>query len=184
MKREPWSQNYLFQLTTYALALVDAGILDPTRPIIIGLIFIDRSGGEEDPYVVTRVFNPGIEDEIDSWITDVQYAVLHGEDASRDIPAPVCEQICEFFTVCRGTLPMEDAEFLTDPTTRGAIEMYVEARAAKSEAEAAMEEAKQMLKGVDGTTGEWVVRHTDVPEGVVPGYSRRAYSKMEIVRQR
>jgi hypothetical protein len=184
VKREPWSQNYLFQLTTYALGLVDAGILDGSRPVIIGLVFIDRSGGDEDPYVVTRLLDPGLEDEIDSWITDVGYAVRNDEDAMRDIPAPVCEQICEFFTVCRGGLPMEEAEFITDHVLVGAIDMYLEARAAKSEAEAAMEEAKQMLKGCDGTTGEWVVRHTDVPESEVPGYARRAYTKMEIVRQR
>ena len=185
VKREPWSQNYLFQLSTYALALIDAGVLDPTIPVWIGLVFIDRSGGESDPYVVLRELSPGVEDEIDSWITDVAYAVRNDEDAMRDIPASVCEQICEFFTVCRGgTLPMAEAEMIDDPTLIGAIDMYVEARRAKKEAEDAMEEAKQMLKGCDGTTGEWVVRHTDVPEGEVPGYARRAYSKMEIVKQR
>lgn len=184
VKREPWSQNYLFQLSTYALGLIDAGILNDAEPVWIGLVFIDRSGGEEDPYVVLRMLDPGIEDEIDSWITDVAYAVRQDEDAMRDIPAPVCEQICEWYTVCRGTLPMEDAEMVTDITLIGAVDMYVEARQAKSDAEAAMDEAKQMLKGVNGTTGEWVIRHTDVPEGDVPGYARRAYSKMEIRKQR
>ncbi len=182
--REPWSQNYLFQTSTYALGCIDAGLLDPSLPITIGLVYIDRSGGKDDPYVVLRTLDPGIEDEIDSWITDVVYAVEQREDAMRDIPAPVCEQICEWFTVCRGGLPMSESDLITDETLIGAIEMYVEGQQAVKNAKAQMEEAKSMLVGVDGTTGTWQVRHTKVGAADIPGYTRSAYEKIDVRRQR
>jgi hypothetical protein len=184
VKREPWSQNYLYQLSTYALALIDAGILSADRPVTIGLVFIDRSGGEQDPYVVLRTLSPGIEDEIDGWITDVIYAVQQHEDAMRDIPAPVCERICEWFTVCRGGLPAEDSDLITDETLIGAIDMYVEGRDTKAEGERQMDEAKGMLEGVTGTTGVWQVRSTKVGPADIPGYQRAGYTKIDIRRQR
>ena len=54
-------------------------------------------------------------DEIDSWVGDVIYAVKNNEDASRDIPAAVCERICSHFTACRGALETNDgAELIID----------------------------------------------------------------------
>lgn len=184
VRREPWSQNYRYQVWTYVLGCFQSGLLDPTRPAHMGLIYWDRSGKQAKPYVVTQQWDPLLEDEITAWIDDVIYARLHNEDASRDIPAPVCEQICSKYTVCRGALPDAEATLIEDEHLRLAIRTYVEARDDKKEAEEIMRAASQELSNVSGTDGTWQVRWTDVGGADVPGYFRHGYRKLDVRRAR
>lgn len=184
VKREPWSRNHLWQVSTYVLGAIDAGILDPTKPITMGLVFWDRSGEIEQPYVVSRLFDPSVEDEIDYWITEVIDAVKHGTDAEREIPAPLCERICEKFTACRGQLPDADGDLIVDPELIGAMKMYLEGQEMTKEAKRLTSQAKTMLDGVSGIGEGIQVRWTRVNGSTVPSFERTGYDKIDVRRVR
>ena len=124
-------------------------------------------------------------DEIDQWVGDVIYAVKHSEDASRDIPAAVCERICSHFTACRGALEInEGGEPITDTTLVSAVDMYVEARSMEKTAKQMKEEAATMLAGVNGSTGSWQVRWVDVQPSRVEAFDKQGYSRLDIRKAR
>lgn len=124
-------------------------------------------------------------DQIDSWVSDVIYAVKAGEDASRDIPAAVCERICDFFTVCRGSLEAHDGgEFIEDPQLVSAVKMFAEGRTLESEGKAMKDAAKEMLNGVNGTTGEWDVRWVEVAPTQVESFQRPGYTRLDVRKTR
>lgn len=188
-RRHPWSDNYRWQVWLQALALQQAGILDPDKPVYMGLGYIDRSGRER-PWIHVpeyMVWDPAEEDAVTEWISDVIYAVQHGEDASQDIPAPVCERICEFFTVCRGSLPVTDStgpiehEFLLE-----GIRMYEEARLMEGSAKSLKYAARDRLLGTNGIGLGMQVRTTEIAPNQVPGQERAGYTKVDVraVRRR
>lgn len=178
------TEAYRFQRWIYALALTQAGILDPTKPVYVGNVYLDRSGTEETPYVTLAEWDDETGASVVAWLDDVLYAVVHQEDASRDVAAPVCEKICEYFTVCRGQLPVAEQEFITDDETRQAIRMYVEGRDLAKKAKQMQEEAKATLSGINGSDGEWQVRWSFQGESEVPGYTRAPSMKIDVRRAR
>jgi hypothetical protein len=181
VKREPWTRNYDFQTWGYVHGALQMGLLDKTRPAYQGLIYLDRSGGEERPYVVVKEWLPTLEDEIVSWIDDVIYANVHHEDAERDIPAPVCERICAKFTACRGSLPDSGSGGVyDDPHLVDAANAYRQAVADEKEAKELKEAARAELAGVDGIVGGWQVRWTSVGESRIPETFRRGYMKIDV----
>lgn len=182
VKRQGASQNHKFQRFAYAKGAVESGVLDGGQPVYVGNVYLDRSAREPKVYVGEVVeAEAWLDAEIGQWLEDIVYAVERGEDASRDIAPSVCAQICEFFTVCRGHLPDEDAEFITDPDLVSATEMYVEGRALVKQGDKMKSEAQTMLWGHSGIAGDWQVRWTTVAESEVPGYRRAGYTKMEVV---
>lgn len=180
VKREGVSGSNLFQLTAYVLGAVQAGILDKDKPITVGIVYIDRSGNEEEPYVVTWEFDWSVVDQVNGWIEDVIYAVQHGEDASRDIAAPVCEKICAFYSKCRGSLPEENPDLITDPTAVAAVEAYVEAREMEKQAKALKTAAQKELLPFSGSTGDWQVRWTTVNPTVVPSFEKAGHMRLDV----
>jgi hypothetical protein len=148
-------------------------------------MYIDRSGKEPEPFFIIERFDESLTDEIDQWIQDVIYAVKNGEDASRDIPAAVCEKICPFFTACRGALEVhEGGEFIDNPELVTAIDMYVEARELEKRAKQMKDEASFILGGVNGTTGTWQVRWVEVAPTMVEAFEKRGYRRLDIRKTR
>lgn len=185
VKREGTSQNHKYQRHLYALGALETGLLAAERPVVYGNVYFDRSGKVADCFVLTDEFDETLTDEIDSWVQDVIYAVAHNEDASRDLPAAVCERICEFFTVCRGGLEVhEGGDLITDRTLLSAIDMYVEARDLEKAAAAQKKEAQSMLYGVNGTTGEYQVRWVQVAPTTVQAFEKQGYDRMDIRKVR
>jgi hypothetical protein len=185
VKRQGTSQNHKYQTHTYALAAMQQGLLDQSKQVHVGIMYIDRSGKEEDPFFIIKPFDESIIRDIDLWISDVIYAVRNGEDASRDIPAPVCERICEFFAVCRGGLETHDGgEFIEDPMLLSAVDMYVEARDLEKEAKRMKDEASAVLHGVNGSTGEYQVRWVDVAPTTVQSFEKAGYMRMDVRKVR
>jgi hypothetical protein len=180
VKRDGTSQNHKYQRHTYVMAAVQNGLLDPTKTIYVGNVYFDRSGKEAQSYVTLEEFDPTLTDEIDSWISDVTYAMKQGEDASRDIPAPVCERICPFFGVCRGALPDEEGDLITDPGLISAAELYAEGQAMAKEARAKLEAAKARLVGVSGMAGRLQIRWTHINESTVEPYTRAASDRIDV----
>ncbi len=185
IKRFGTSQNHKFQRHSYALGMIQSGALDGSQTVYVGNIYLDRSGQESEPYVVVEEFDPGLTDEISAWIDDVIYAIQHGEDASRDIAAPVCEMICEFYTECRGgSLPDAEGGFITDQSVKDAITLYVEGREMASKGKKIQEQAKVDLFGINGSDGEWQVRWTRTNGSEVPGYYREPGDRLDVRRVR
>ena len=181
------SQSHTYQRHLYAMGALDAGLLDPNRQVYVGNLYIDvgRDGSEATKtWVTISPMDDSLTDEIDSWVEDVIYAVHQQEDASRDIAAPVCERFCEFFTVCRGSLPMRDSEPLDDPEILQAVDLYVKGRDIEKEGKAMKSEATNTLKGLNGSTGEWQIRTVTVGEQDVPGFTRKASTRLDVRKVR
>lgn len=186
VKRYGPDQQKRFQRAGYAIAAVQAGLLDRSKPVYAANVYLDRSGREKGVYVdeIEEIDIESYLDQIDNWITDVIYARLHEEDASRDIDAPVCAQICEFFTVCRGALPDSDPDLIADEEGLNAVQMYVEARDAKKAAERQMDEAKAMLADRSGLAGGYQVRWTTINGADIPGYYREGTKRLDVTKAR
>ena len=181
-KRNGTSQNHKYQRHGYAKGAIAAGLLDGDRPVYVGNVYLDRSGHEQTPYVTLEELDLTLDDEIASWVDDVIYARIHNEDASRDIAAPVCAQICEFFTMCRGSLPVSDeVEVFTDEHILTAIEMYVEGRDLAKKYEAQRKAASRELLGLNGIGGGWQVRTVHVNPVDIAATYRNGYDKVDVL---
>lgn len=185
VKREGTSQQHKYQRHLYALGCLQAGIFDKSKPVYVGNIYFDRSGKQAEPLAIVEEMDVMLTDEIDSWVQDVIYAVKHGEDASRDIPAAVCERICSHFTACRGALENHDGgEFITDRELVAAVDMYTEARNMEKTAKQMKDEASSRLAGVNGSTGSWQVRWVEVQPTRVESFEKQGYSRLDIRKAR
>lgn len=189
VKREGTSRNHRWQRHTYCLGAIQEGLLDPDKPIYVGNLYIDRSGKEPEPYFTFEEFDYTLSEEIDSWIADVQYAVMNKEDAMREIPAPVCEKICSYFTVCRGNLPVnEGAEVIDDPERVAAVKMFVEGRDLEKMGAQMKKEAGSRLidsngtANVDGTV--YTVRNTHVNPTTVASFEKQGYNRLDVRKAR
>lgn len=185
IKRSGTSQQHKYQRHLYAMGLIQAGILDDSKPVLVGNIYFDRSGKQAEPIVLVEEMDPTLTPEIDSWIQDVIYAVQHHEEASRDVPAAVCEKICSHFTACRGELGIEEGTvMIEDQELLSAVDMYVEARELGKTAERMKKEAQSMLTGINGSTGTYQVRWVDVAPTTVDSFEKIGYSRMDIRKVR
>lgn len=184
IKRFGTSQNHKYQRHLYAMGAIQDGLLDDSKPVYVGNIYIDRSGEESEPYVVIEEMDPLLTDEINQWVDDVIYAVAHNEDASRDVAAPVCERICEFYTVCRGDLPVSENDFIDTPDIQEAVVQYVEGRDMEAAGKKMKDQAKSLLTGLNGIAAGYQVRTTQIPESDVPGYTRAASIRLDVRKMR
>ena len=179
VRRSGTSLNHKYQRHTYALAAIQQGYISHTddNPALVGNLYIDRSGKEATPLLLIEEFDPTL--------TDVIYAVKNGEDAMRDVGAPVCERICEFFSVCRGGLEVrEGGIYIEDDNLLAAVDMYNEARDMEKRAKQMKDEAGYMLSGVNGTTGEWNVRWVEVQPARVEAFDKKGYMRIDIRKAR
>jgi hypothetical protein len=187
-RRNGSSQNHRFQRHTYALAVQQSGRVPDGHRVLVANIFLDRSGADEEVVVDVEEFDDLLTGEIDEWISDVTYAVTHQEDASRDIPAPVCEVICEHYTACRGGLPMTDSVPLNDPVIADWVTMYNDGHALTKKGEAMKNEAKGLMANLNGLVvtpgGVYEVRHTEVADTDIAGFTRRGYVKLDVRKAR
>jgi len=184
IKREGTSLQHKYQRHLYAMGLIQGGILDDTKPVLVGNIYFDRSGKEPEPLVLVEDMDPTLTSEIDSWVQDVIYSVNQGEDASRDVPAAVCERICSHYTACRGGLETYEAEFIDNPELLSAVDMYVQGRDMKKEGEAMQKAAQALLDGVNGSTGTYQVRWVDVQPTTVESFEKTGYRRMDVRKVR
>ena len=157
------STSQRYQRFGYARAAVQAGLLDPSRPIWVANYFIDRSAREKGPYFTFEEYDDTLAFEIDEWIGDVVYAQKQGEDASRDLPSAVCAQICSHFTVCRGGLEVHDGqELIRDEATVQSVGLVVDGRRMQKIGKAMDEEGRAALVGINGITDTHQIRWVEV----------------------
>lgn len=168
-----------FQVHAYARAAIEKGHLDPSQPILVGDVYYDRSGRDVVPYGIFEVYDESVIHEIDEWVSDVTYAVLHDEDAPKDKPVEWCMNWCPFFTVCRGAETTPQG-LLTDETVTQAVGLYAEGAQMEREGKKLKNLAKENLEGVQGSTGEYTIKHVYVGPTEIPGYTRSGYHKTEV----
>lgn len=154
-------ESHVRQVHLYALGLVQAGILKPNPTV--RLAYLDR-GGRNDAYVYSQVFDEEVIAIADSWVSDVIYAVRHGEEAVKDWPREKCRRFCPYYSACRpddrAGLPIEDADAAL------AARIYLESHTEAKNLTTLKEQAREKLVGVDGVTEDgllvrWTTINTD-----------------------
>ena len=184
-RRNGPSQSHKYQRHLYAMGLIQSGILDGNYPVMVGNIYFDRSGKEPEPLVFVEEMDNTLTAEIDQWVEDVIYAVRNNQDASRDVAAAVCEQICEFFTVCRGSLQVnEGQEVIEDDYLLSAISMYVDGRDKENQGKQMKKEASEKLSNVNGITQTHQIRWVHVGASSMKAYDRQGHDRLDVRKRR
>lgn len=172
------TQQQIFQLHAYTKALIDAGILDDSKPIWVQDVYYDRSGAEHEAYTIGHWYDPNVIDFIDHWINDVKYAVINQVDAEKDMPRDWCFNWCEYATLCRAN--DTDVEGLVDdPEFIAAVDTHVAGSALVKEGKAMVEAAKLALANRQGSTGKHKVRWIEIGESTM-NFKRPAYKKLDV----
>lgn len=178
VKRTGPDLQQLFQVTLYARALIDMGAVRQ-EGLLLSLVFIDRSGAEPQPYTFTWAYDETVLQQAIDWIDDVIYAVENNEEASKDMPRNWCEACCPRVTACRGG-DTDVSGLIDDPIVRKAVEVLLEAKELKKAATKDEASAKSVLEGLNGSTGEHIIRWTTVPESDIPATTRREYKRLNV----
>lgn len=154
-------QAHLRQAHLYALGLVQAEILKPNP--IVRICYIDRSGKHNEPFVYQQRFDEEVLAECNDWISDVIYAVQHGEEASKDWPREMCRSFCPYYSACR--TDELDGEALLGEVAQAA-RVYMESHQLEQENKRVKEQAKALLVDANGFTEDgiavrWVTVNRD-----------------------
>lgn len=165
------------QIMGYLLALIQMEALPPDALAV--LVFVDRSGRDPKPHIWTSTLDMSVIEQADERLEDVVYAVMHGEEAPRDEPDAWCQVACPFYTKCRGA-STDVGGLITEEGALLAVKNYEEGKRLEREGARLKDEAKRDLKGVEGSTGEHIVRWTRVNETTVPGFTRKGYDKIDV----
>jgi len=185
IKRNGPSMSHKYQRHLYAMGCVQSGLFDPEKPVWVGNVYFDRSGKEGTPIVFIEEMDNSLTAEIDQWVEDVIYAVKNNQDASRDVAAAVCEQICEFFTICRGGLEVNDGqELIQDEYLLSTIEMYVAGRDMENEGKQMKKEASEKLSNVNGITQTHQIRWVHVGASSMKAYERSGHDRLDVRKRR
>lgn len=172
---EPPFKN-LAQIMTYLLGAIQMGLL--TEDATWNLVYVDRSGAEPVPVVLSGTLDMDVIAEMEERISQAEYAAMFNEEPMRDEPISMCESFCQFFKVCRGD--WQPQGLIVEPAVVKAADLYLEGAALVKRGNRLRDEAKAVLKGQEGNTGTAIVRWTRINGGVVPEYKRKAYDKIEV----
>ena len=172
------------QANTYLLAAIQAGLVP--EDACWYLVFVDRSGADDTPHVISEPYDPDLTAQVSQRLEDVMYAALRDLDsAPRDMPHDWCMKACPFYSTCRGADEHQAFGLIEDEGHRQAVKDYQEGKRLEKAGKAQADEAKEVLLGVSGSTGEQEVTWTVVPETTIETYVRSPYVRMTIrnVRQ-
>lgn len=174
------SRQQKFQLAGYVAAKIDDGTLDGDAPIWITDVYFDRSGTQHEAYSFGWWYDPAVLNEIDDWITDVKYAVVHNTDGLKEKPREWCWNWCQYATLCRGG--DTDVEgLIEDPAILAAVANYAAGQAMETEGKRMKNVAKlDIPESVAGSTGTHNVRWVEYGDTLVKETIRKGYKKLDI----
>lgn len=170
-------QQKRFQRHLYGIAAVEAGYLD-AEGAQVGNIWVDRSGADHSLYVAIEPLDFNVQHEAAQWLDSVIYAWQNSETAHKEPPREMCRVACGFYEECRG-MDTDVEGLLTAPTVLSAVDMQIEAAALEKKAKQLKAQAKDALAGVEGSTGEYVVRWIKVGGSHIDFY-RSGYERLSI----
>lgn len=179
VRRYPPSLEYLIQVNLYLLGAIQADLVpvDATW----SLIYLDRSGAEDTPHVVSGTLDMDIIAVAESRLDDALYAAEHNlNDAPRDKPMDFCNGYCPFVGSCRGKDEHQVEGLIDDTDQLNAVDAYREGLRLKKEGDQLQKEAKAVLTGVQGSTGEYEVSWTWVDATEMKAYTRAGYQRMTL----
>lgn len=169
------------QIAGYLVGLVQAGDLE--EDAIAALVYLDRSGADEQPHVVTYTYDQALAilDRVVARFEDIAYALAHGvEHAPRDKPVEWCQAACPFLTACRGFAPDGTEGLLDDPETLSAVDLYLQGKAQEKAGAALAKQARQVLVGTSGSTGSHSVYWTHYDAIETKATVRAAHDRLTI----
>lgn len=178
-------QQKEFQRHGYGLAAWEAGLLGDIRleDVLVGNVWIDRSGDEQEVHVQLVPFDMEVIHSAGAWLDEVIYAYINKMEAQKEPAREVCAVTCGFFATCRA-YDTDVSGLLSDPKVLEAVAMYREGLALEKEGRSLKDQAKPVLKGISGSTGQFSVRWVHVNETVVPETKRRAYDRLDVRAQK
>lgn len=142
LRRTGSSEQQRFQRHLYYLGAHQAGLV-PAEGVVRN-VWIDRSGQCVDPYVEQEPFSMDVVRQADMWLTDVRYAVDHGEETPKDKHYEWCKRFCEFFSHCRQN---DHPDLLvSDPELVRAARLTLQGRLMAAEGKALEESARRVLE--------------------------------------
>lgn len=177
IKRSGPSFRQKAQIMGYLMALIQSGEL-PEDAVAV-LVFYDRSGRDDTPHVWMQPLDMDIILEADERLDEVVYSRLYDSEAPRDEPDAWCQVACPFYSKCRGA-SSDVSGLIEDEGALLAVKNYEEGKRLVREGDRLKDEAKQTLRGVQGSTGEHLVRWTEVGETHVAGFTRKSYAKIDV----
>lgn len=182
VRRTGPSQQQQFQRHLYAKAAWLHGHFGdlPLEDVQVGNVWMDRAGDERELHVQLEPFDEKWVIDAGQWLDEVVYAYLQGEEARKEPPREMCAKVCGFYDTCRA-LDTDVEGLLTDETVLAAVAMDREGAALIKEGYKLRDTAKPHLEGVEGSTGEYLVRWTVVNDSEVK-FRRKAYNKLTITK--
>lgn len=182
VERSGPSEQQQFQRHGYAKAAHEGGLFNDDvklEDVKVGNVWIDRTAREQRLHVNLEPYDEAVVEQAGQWLDDVVYAYLNGEEARKVPPRDMCAVVCGFFTVCRAFDTDVEGLIRAEPHL-AAVEMYREGMEMEKRGKSLKDQAKVALTGVNGSTGEYMVRWTTVNETLVPETIRRGYDKLEV----
>lgn len=177
IKRSGPSFTNLVQVNIYLLGAIQAGILPEDSTW--SLVYYDRSGRDPKPHVVQGALDMDVISQMESRLDDVEYAIVNDEEAPKDEPETFCRVACPFWSKCwQGRT--DASGLIEDEGALLAIKNYREGVALAKEGERLKDEAKQMLVGINGSTGEHTVRWVSVGPTEIKGFTRSGFSRLDV----
>lgn len=174
-----------YQIATYLLGLVQAGILKPGARAFI--VYVDRSGGEAMPHVKEVVVDDALITEIDEFVGDAVYAAQYGVEAPKDQPWNFCETYCAFFSTCRGAETRAEG-LIEDEEAHVALKVFLEARDTAKQADVRKKMASEVLgrhKGVIlADDGAYEVSQTLVAGGSTVSYVTKDSARLNVRKKK
>lgn len=183
-RQDTADQGYQFQRHLYAYGAYQSGLFPglELEDLRVGNIYYDRSGVEATPHVQIEPFSMEVVHEATEWLEEVVYNFLHNEEARKEPAREVCETTCGFFSKCRA-YDTDVEGLIRDEKHLGAIEMYADGTAMISQGKKLQNEAKIILKGVEGHTGSRTLRWVLVNGGPV-SYNQEPYLKISLTKRK
>lgn len=166
----------LAQVMCYLLGAIQMGLLP--EDAWWHLVYVDRSGSETEPYVISGQLDMSVIEEMEDRIAEAEHAFLHKTEAPRDEPAQLCAQFCEFYEACRGD--WQPAGLIEDEDTVKAADRYLLGKELIRRGEALKKSAKPELEGVEGSTGRAIVRWVQINGGRVEAFERKTTMRLDV----
>jgi hypothetical protein len=175
-----------FQRHGYGLGAWESALFDPSvmlDEVLVGNVWLDRSGENSKPLVRLEPYDPEVTRETLEWLEETIYAYKHNTEARKEPPREMCAKTCGFFATCRA-YDTDVSGLLTDEEVLTALVMYQEGGELTKLGTNMKEQAKSVLRGVEGfaLVGDKRVslRWTHVNETLTKPSVRRAHDKVEI----
>lgn len=169
-----------YQRHLYAKGAWEAGLFGDISldQVLVGNLWHDRSATEKGFYCRLEPFSEEVVREASAWLEEVVYAFKNGVEAPKEPSREFCKGYCEYFDPCR--LYDTDVEgLIQDPEMKVAAALYYEGLRKETEGKKQKQNAQKVLLGAEGSTGEYLIRWTQVNEGEV-SYHRAAYQKISV----